>query len=95
MTAVSGNEALALWTAICERVVCVILDLTMPDGDGETCYRELRKRSPDVPVVLCSGYHEQDATGRFIGQGLAGFLQKPYDFADLERALQQAVRLKA
>jgi len=31
-----------------------------------------------VTVILSSGYNEQDATNRFAGKGLAGFIQKPY-----------------
>ena len=34
-------------------------------------------------VLLTSGYNEQDATNRFAGEGLAGFIQKPYRSADL------------
>ena len=33
--------------------------------------------------ILSSGYNEQDATSKFAGKGLAGFLQKPYSPADL------------
>jgi len=31
-----------------------------------------------VVVILSSGYNQQDATNRFAGKGLAGFIQKPY-----------------
>ena len=32
---------------------------------------------PGVRVILSSGYNEQDVTQRFVGKGLAGFIQKP------------------
>jgi len=41
-----------------------------------------------VKVVLTSGYNEQDAVNRFVGRGLAGFLQKPYQ----PREMVQLVR---
>jgi len=50
----------------------------MPKMDGKGCFRELRRMNPDVKVILSSGYNEQDATSRFVGKGLAGFIQKPY-----------------
>jgi len=61
----------------------VILDLTMPHLDGEACYRELRRLDPSVKVIMTSGYNEQDVVSRFVGKGLAGFVQKPYKGADL------------
>jgi DNA-binding NtrC family response regulator len=39
--------------------------------------------NPGVRVLLCSGYNEQDATNRFAGKGLAGFIQKPFRYDQL------------
>jgi DNA-binding NarL/FixJ family response regulator len=50
----------------------------------------LKALRPDLRVVLTSGYNEQEAVDRFTGQGLAGFVQKPYRLADLVRAIEQA-----
>ena len=63
----------------------------MPKLDGEQVYRELRKIDTGVKVVLCSGFTEQDATHRLAGQGLAGFLQKPYDMDQLRSLMQQVL----
>jgi DNA-binding NarL/FixJ family response regulator len=43
--------------------------------DGEETFREMRRIRPDVTVLLCSGYNEQDAMQRFSGKGVAGFIQ--------------------
>ncbi|NJD65555.1 MAG: PAS domain S-box protein [Chloroflexi bacterium] len=64
-------------------IALVIMDMTMPRMDGEECFRGLRHLDPAVRVLLTSGYNEQDATERFVGKGLAGFIQKPYRPADL------------
>jgi FixJ family two-component response regulator len=41
-----------------------------------------------VPVILMSGYNEQEVTRLFVGRGLAGFLQKPFRADELlERVL--------
>jgi CheY-like chemotaxis protein len=68
-------------------VACVLLDLTMPKMDGVTTFRELRRIRPDVRVILSSGFNEQDAVQRFVGEGLAGFVQKPFRLADLSARL--------
>lgn len=38
-----------------------------------------------------SGYTEQDATDRFSGRGLSGFIQKPYELAALRTIIQGAL----
>jgi len=50
----------------------------MPRMDGVACFSKMKQLYPDIKVMLSSGYNEQDATQRFAGKGLAGFIQKPY-----------------
>jgi DNA-binding NtrC family response regulator len=69
----------------------VLLDLTMPRLDGEQTFQELRRLKPGIRVVMCSGYSEQDIAAKYISQGLAGFIQKPYKLADLEWAMKDLV----
>ena len=74
-----------------EQIVCVLLDLTMPQMDGGETYLELRRIRPDVPVILSSGYNQQEVSQRFAGKGLAGFLQKPYQGSTLRRELRRVL----
>jgi PAS domain S-box-containing protein len=87
LTASDGREALKLFSEHTEEIVCVLLDLTMPLMNGEEVFSAMRRLNPGVKVVLCSGYNEQDATQRFAGKGLAGFIQKPYGMAVLQEKL--------
>jgi two-component system cell cycle sensor histidine kinase/response regulator CckA len=61
----------------------VLLDMTMPELDGEEAFREMRRIRDGVKAVLMSGYNEQTATSRFVGKGLAGFVQKPFRYEEL------------
>lgn len=87
LIASDGNQAIELFEKNCEKIVCVLLDLTMPGLDGTQVFHEMRRIKPDVKVILSSGYNEQDATQRFVGEGLAGFIQKPYTLAKLREKL--------
>jgi DNA-binding NtrC family response regulator len=40
-----------------------------------------------MPVILSSGYNEQESVQPFMGRGLAAFLQKPYTLRSLERTV--------
>jgi CheY-like chemotaxis protein len=86
-----GKEALAAFAEHRDEIRCVILDLTMPHLDGEACFREMRRLSPDVRVLLSSGYNEQEVISRFVGKGLAGFVQKPYTLSDLLSKLRDVL----
>jgi two-component system, cell cycle sensor histidine kinase and response regulator CckA len=83
MTAADGREAVDLFAQYRDKLRLVLLDMTMPHLDGEACFRELRRIDPDVKVIMTSGYNEQDVVNRFVGKGLAGFVQKPYKAGDL------------
>jgi PAS domain S-box-containing protein len=87
--ACDGREAIAIYMAHQDEIVCVLLDLTMPHMDGEETFRELRRINKDVRVIMSSGYNEQEVTQRFLGKGLTGFIQKPYRLAVLEEKLKQ------
>jgi len=89
-----GRAALELFEAHQPQISAVLLDMTMPGPSSDEVFRELRRRQPDVRVVLTSGYNEQEATSRFVGKGLAGFIQKPWRPADLIEALRAAMRTR-
>ena len=73
-----GHEAVEAVKRAPERYSAVLLDMTMPRMSGPETFRALREIRPDLPIVLSSGYAEEDTVRRFRGEDLAGFLQKPY-----------------
>jgi len=92
LTAGSGREGVELFRQRADDIAVILLDLTMPRMDGLATFAELRRISSDVPIILCSGYSEVDATSRFAGMGLAGFLQKPYEIDDLTAKLTEVMQ---
>jgi CheY-like chemotaxis protein len=92
LTAEGGSEAIRVFRERLDGISCVILDLTMPDMDGVATFKELRLVKPDVKVILSSGHNEQEATRRFAGQGLAGFIHKPYQIQRLRDTLKRVLK---
>jgi PAS domain S-box-containing protein len=84
----TGREAIAEFERRAAEVRVVILDVTMPDLNGEQVLKELRALRPDVPVLLCSGYSQEELCQRFTKEDMAAFLQKPYPFETLRRRLR-------
>lgn len=88
LTAHDGSTGVELFQAHADSIVCVLLDMTMPQLDGQETFRLIRQIKPDARVMLMSGYNEQEATRRFTGKGIATFLPKPFTPNDLRAKLQ-------
>jgi PAS domain S-box-containing protein len=89
LLALDGEEGVRVFREHADEIMAVILDLTMPKMDGATAFREMKRIRPDVKVILSSGHAEQEALRHFAGQGISGFLQKPYTLAVLLSELEK------
>ncbi len=92
LTAGDGEEGVRAFQASREPIDAVLMDLTMPRLDGVGAFEQLRRLDAKVPVLLMSGYSEQDASARFAGRGLSGFVQKPFSTEQLAAKLGNALR---
>ena len=86
-----GLDAVRLVSERGKDLCLVLLDMTMPRLGGEGAFRRIRELAPELPVILSSGYTEQDALSRFQVPGLRGFIQKPYSPRELVRKIQEAL----
>lgn len=70
----------------------VVTDLFMPDKDGIETIVELKKRYPDVKIVVMSGFTSVGGTD-YLGVarelGAATTLKKPFDPAELSRVVRE------
>lgn len=91
LVARSAEDALAMLDRTFAAVDLLFTDIVMPGMSGiELAQRVLQKR-PDVKVLYTSGYTEDDALRRGIGDGTIDFLPKPYSMADLTRRVRQVL----
>jgi PAS domain S-box-containing protein len=91
VAAVDGRQGLDLFSEHPEAFQLVLLDLTMPKMDGAATLAELRKVRPGIPIILMSGYTEQDAVSQFGNTDLTGFIQKPIQQDQLQAIVQRAL----
>lgn len=94
LTACDGRDAVEIFERHREEIVCVLLDLTMPELDGEQTFRVLRAMKPDLRVVMSSGYNELEVSRKFLDAGLCGFIQKPYKLIEVSRKLQEVLEAR-
>jgi len=75
LEAPGAKEALAA-AAQHDDLDLILLDLTLPGGDGFELLRELRERYPAVPVVVLSASDQPETVMRALDDGAMGFIPK-------------------
>ena len=91
LTAEDGRAGVDVFRQHREDIDLVMLDLTMPNMNGEEALREIRRVNPNVAVIIMSGYNESETAERFMGRNVNGFLQKPYETENLRKLVRAAL----
>ncbi len=89
--AANGQAALAILSR--ENVALVLSDVVMPHMGGATLFQALQRRSASPPVVMLSGHPLDDKLRDLQAQGLAGWLPKPPNIAQLAELLAQILKV--
>jgi DNA-binding NarL/FixJ family response regulator len=69
----------------------VVLDVSMPQLDGLACLDQIRKRYPDVKVVILSASGDPERVEAALARGATAYVLKSVDVRDLASALRQAI----
>lgn len=83
-----GREGVELFREHQNRVTVVMMDLNMPNMHGEQAFEAIRAIRADVPVLVVSGYSEQEVVRRFSRAKGAQFLRKPFMGSQLAEKLK-------
>lgn len=71
-------------------VAGAVIDMSLPDGQGNVLLRDLRRLHPLLPAVICSGYERARFEAGLAGEPSLQYLQKPFSREQLEEALRSA-----
>ncbi len=71
----SGNEALELLAQ--HPMDLVLSDLKMPNGDGLLLLKSIKKKFPDIEVILLTGYGTIETAVEAMKEGAYDFITKP------------------
>ena len=91
-TAQGGQECLRILEAD-NAFDLVILDMVMPDLDGEATLAEIEKRQLPVKVIISSGFNldsERDAI--LTSAQVAGALNKPFNLGELSKIISETIQ---
>ncbi|RFU71002.1 response regulator [Peribacillus saganii] len=83
----NGKVAAALYQEL--RPDLVTMDITMPEMDGVTAVKEIKKIDPNAKVIMCSAMGQQAMVVEAIQAGAKDFIVKPFSADRIKEALQK------
>ena len=88
--AASGEGALAmLGEGIRPQLIVILSDINMPGMDGLTLLGEIKRRWPELTVMMVTAYGDEERRRVAHSNGAADFIAKPVDFNSLKQQLEQ------
>jgi len=88
ITALNGGEGLSRFAD--DSFHIVLTDLKMPGTDGLGVLREVKRRDPDVEVIVITGHGDMDSATAALRYGASDFINKPVTAEALDIALERA-----
>jgi signal transduction histidine kinase/CheY-like chemotaxis protein len=88
LDATNGREALEVFATHGQDVCVVLLDMTMPEMDGATTHRELRRDNATLPIVLMSGYADT-TTSNTPHDDYTTYIKKPFRYELLDAEVRR------
>ena len=67
----------------------MIVDIGLPDLRGDEVALQARQQRPELPLIIASGYGEDEALAKLQALDGVAFLGKPYTAATVKAALNQ------
>jgi two-component system, chemotaxis family, chemotaxis protein CheY len=83
----NGNVAVELYEKL--RPDLVTMDITMPEMDGVSAVKEIRKLDPNAKIIMCSAMGQQNMVLEAIQAGAKDFLVKPFSADRIAEALKK------
>ena len=88
-----GNAIVANARIAGNELNLILLDLGLPDGDGETLLAQLRKQF-NIPVIVISAREQEGQKIRLLDLGADDYLVKPFGIGELLARIRVALRHK-
>jgi two-component system invasion response regulator UvrY len=88
--AVNGDEVLRMVDAL--RIDALVLDITMPGKNGLDVLKELRRKHPQLPVLVLSMHPEDQFAIRILRAGASGYVTKESAPEELIGALRKVCK---
>ena len=73
----NGNEALKIATSYDNALSLILMDIKMPELNGEKAMKRIKKANSDIPIIAVSAYALSNDSERFLKMGFDDYISKP------------------
>ena len=94
ITAENGLEGVEAYKKARAGIGLVILDIVMPEMNGESCLREILKIDPQAKVILLTGFTNEETFYESMRNDIVGIVEKPFDLFKLTDTIKRALQLR-
>ena len=91
LTAVTGAQGIEVFSRNIFDIGVVVMDLSLPDEDGEVIVQEIFKVVPDIPIIITTGSEDKTQLNRLETAGIKKILVKPFDLQRLSDVVSEYV----
>ncbi|MBX0329195.1 PAS domain S-box protein [Oscillochloris sp. ZM17-4] len=87
----NGLEAVSLLDVYHDDVALVLSDMVMPDMDGAALFRHLKVKTPQIKMIIMSGYPLGETGVSLLQQGVVAWFEKPIPFGQLSATVSRVL----
>ena len=91
LTAVTGAQGIEVFSRNIHSIGVIVMDLALPDQDGEAIVQEIFKVIPDIPIIITTGSEDKTQPNRLEQSGIKKILVKPFDLQQLSDVVSKYV----
>jgi len=66
----------------------ILLDLKMPDSDGIEVLQDVKRKMPEIAVIMLTGHGDPDSVRRAVQFGAADYIMKPINIGELTKKIE-------
>ena len=92
ISAESGKEGLAQYKKHMNKIIAVLLDMSMPEMSGIEVFPKLLEINPQANIILCSGNYNDSRVQQLLQEHDVTFQAKPFSLESLSSTLEKSLQ---
>lgn len=76
-----------------EKIDVILLDLDLKYTKGNEIFKKIKEKNPNQPIITISGRYDPQYVEELYKDGLSGFVQKPFVFAELRESISKVLSI--
>lgn len=88
-----SSDALSIYQILHQQIDLVILDMIMPEINGDEVFDQMVSINPEIKVIIISGYADHGWIDTILASGCHDHLRKPFTASDLKQSIARVLNV--